>query len=415
MTAPIVLIINFYRNKVPSLVRCRLQNISNSRTFRLLDPTSVSRGQLKQKDILFSRETNHHAIICCTYKTGHYCAHTLPITFTFAYSPSVLLFPSPSRSMANTSVLHPTSPSAPSINDDDSGYNSAMESAAMVTSSSTTHGVIKMDDGKILEWADFFKKTIVTEADHQAYHNLGWLSGNLISFIPEVDVPTVDDSTILCFECQLAAGLGLPPSKFLSSVMSYLGCSLVHLNANAVSALSSFAMLCECWLGIPPDTSLFWYYYSLARYSKTIFGGIGLSLRRKCRDEYIKATFKNCWKVAQQKWIQVDMHVEPPWVNKLLFPPAIKDQRKEPPMTDRLAALVRRITELRQAGLEACHCAEEFYLRRICPLDRRKTLAFESPRLADPSRDPLPGNIFIFSFNAECHLYPNLTYSSFIL
>jgi hypothetical protein len=143
----------------------------------------------------------------------------------------------------------------------------------MVTSSSPTRGVIKMDDREIPELADFFKKRIVTEADRKAYHDLGWLSGNLISFIPEVDVPTV-----LCFECQLAAGLGLPPSKFLSSVMSYLGCSLVHLNATAVSALSSFAMLCECWLGIPPDTSLFWYYYSPARYFKIIFGGIGLSL-----------------------------------------------------------------------------------------------------------------------------------------
>jgi hypothetical protein len=247
------------------------------------------------------------------------------------------------------------------------------------------------------------------------YHDLGWLSGNLISFIPEVDVSTVEDSTVLCFECQLAAGLGLPPSKFLSSIMGYLGCSLVHLNANAVSALSSFAMLCECWLGIPPDTSLFWYYYSLARYSKTIFGGIRLSLRRKCRDEYIKATFKSCWKGAQQKWVLVDMHVNPPWVNKLMFPPAIKDQWKEPSMTDRLAALVRRIAKLHQAGLEACHCTEEFYLRWIRPLDRRKTLAFESPRMADPSHDPLPGNFFIFSFNAECHLYHDLTYSSFIL
>jgi hypothetical protein len=174
-----------------------------------------------------------------------------------------------------------------------------MESAAMATSSSPTHGVIKMDDGEIPELADFFKKTIVTEADCKAYYDLGWLSGNLISFIPEVDVPTVEGSTILCFEYQLAAGLGLPPSKFLSSVMSYLGCSLVHLNANVVSALSCFAMLCECWLEIPPDTSLFWYYYSPARYSKTIFGGIGLSLRRKCSDEYIKATFKGCWKEAQ--------------------------------------------------------------------------------------------------------------------
>jgi hypothetical protein len=158
-----------------------------------------------------------------------------------------------------------------------------------------------MDEGEISELADFFKKTIVTEADRQAYHDLGWLFGNLISFIPEVDVPTVEGSTVLCFECQLAAGLELPPSKFLSSIMGYLGCSLVHLSANVVSALSSFAMLCECWLGIPPDTSLFWYYYSPARYSKTIFGGIGFSLRRKCKDEYIKATFKSCWKGAQQK------------------------------------------------------------------------------------------------------------------
>jgi hypothetical protein len=163
----------------------------------------------------------------------------------------------------------------------------------MVTSSSPTRGVIKMDDEKIPKLADFFKKTIITEADRQTYHDLGWLSGNLISFISEVDVPTVEGSTVLCFECQLAAGLGLPPSKFLSNIMSYLGYSLVHLNANVVSALSSFAMLCECWLGIPPDTSLFWYYYSPVRYSKTIFDGIGLSLRRKCRDEYIKATFKS--------------------------------------------------------------------------------------------------------------------------
>jgi hypothetical protein len=93
--------------------------------------------------------------------------------------------------------------------------------------------------------------------DRRAYHDRGWLTGNLVSFIPEEDVPTVEGSTIVCFESQLAAGVGLPPSKFLSSIMNYLGCSLVHLNSNAVSALSSFVMLCECWLRIPPDTNLF--------------------------------------------------------------------------------------------------------------------------------------------------------------
>jgi hypothetical protein len=136
-------------------------------------------------------------------------------------------------------------------------------------------------------------------------------------------------------------------------------------------------MLCERWLGIPLDTSIFLYYYSPARYTKTIFGGIGLSLRCKCRDEYIKATFKSCWKGAQQRWILMDMHDQPLWVNKLLFPPAIKNKRTEPPMTDRLAALIKRIAELRQAVLEVCHCVKEFYVRRIHPLGRRKTLAFE--------------------------------------
>jgi hypothetical protein len=74
--------------------------------------------------------------------------------------------------MANTSVPHLISPRAPSINDDDSEYNSATESTAMATSSSSTHGIIKMDDGEIPELVDFFKKTIVTEADRQAYHDL---------------------------------------------------------------------------------------------------------------------------------------------------------------------------------------------------------------------------------------------------
>jgi hypothetical protein len=97
-----------------------------------------------------------------------------------------------------------------------------------------------MADKEIPELIDFFKKMTVTEDDHREYHDRGWLTGNLVSSIPEVDVPTIEGSTILYFKSQLAAGLGLPPSKFLSDIMNYLGCSLVHLNANVVSALSSF-------------------------------------------------------------------------------------------------------------------------------------------------------------------------------
>jgi hypothetical protein len=56
------------------------------------------------------------------------------------------------------------------------------------------------------------------------------------------------------------------------------------------------------------------------------------------------------------------MHDQPPWVNKLLFPPVIKNKRSEPLMIDRLAVLTMCVAELCQASLKVCHCVEEFYL-----------------------------------------------------
>jgi hypothetical protein len=66
-------------------------------------------------------------------------------------------------------------------------------------------------------------------------------------------------------------------------------------------------------------------------------------------------------------------------------------------MTDLLAALTKHVTELCQADVEACHCVEEFYLRRIHPISRRKKLAFECSRMADPYREPSEGYLFISS------------------
>jgi hypothetical protein len=150
-----------------------------------------------------------------------------------------------------------------------------------------------MVDRKVPEMSDFFKKTTVTEEECEAYHRFGWLTGSLISTIPELDVPTVHDSTIVCFESYMVAGLGLPPSKVLYAIMNFLGCELVQFNPNAIAALNCFAMLCECRLGIALDTSLFWYFYTLVRYTKVVYSGIGLSLRHHRSQQYIDATFKS--------------------------------------------------------------------------------------------------------------------------
>jgi hypothetical protein len=125
-----------------------------------------------------------------------------------------------------------------------------------------TRGATLMAKSEIPELSDFFKKTSVTDGERQAYHERGWLTGNVISSVPEVDVPTVEGFTAICFESHLIAGLGLSPSKFLVTIMGYLNCELFHFNPNAFYVLSTFVMICECCLGITSDTNLFWYYYS---------------------------------------------------------------------------------------------------------------------------------------------------------
>jgi hypothetical protein len=93
---------------------------------------------------------------------------------------------------------------------------------------------------------DYWKKSTVTEADRAAYHTAGWLSGGIESSISDREFPAVDNTTIVCFESHLIAGLGLPPSNFLVSILNFIMCELVHLNLNAIAALNYFTMMCKC-------------------------------------------------------------------------------------------------------------------------------------------------------------------------
>jgi hypothetical protein len=181
--------------------------------------------------------------------------------------------------------------------------------------------------------------------------------------------------------------------------MSHLGCELVHFNPNVIAALSCFMMLCECWLGFMSDTSLFWYYYSPARYEKVVFSGIRLSLCRHRRDEYILVSFRGSWKGASQRWFLVDMHIQPQWVNRYFLPPLIDDKQGEPKMKPCLATLVKWVAELRDSSLRVRHCAEEFILRQIRPLSHQEKLSYECPWLADPNREPATGKIFNFALS----------------
>jgi hypothetical protein len=75
--------------------------------------------------------------------------------------------------MADTTVHALAALIASSANAGDSRHDFMTKSTAMAASSSPSHGSTKMAEGEIPELTDFFKKTIVIEDDHRAYHDRG--------------------------------------------------------------------------------------------------------------------------------------------------------------------------------------------------------------------------------------------------
>jgi hypothetical protein len=146
-------------------------------------------------------------------------------------------------------------------------------------------------ENKVPNLYEYWKSLTVKEVNIHKFHEAGWLLGDLICSPTTLNFPIIYQMHIVCFKSHLICGLGLPCSKYLVTILGYLGCKLIHLNSNIIAALSLLYMLCECCLGIPPDTSLFWYYYSPTRYDQKLFFGLGLSLWQNRKDEYLKATF----------------------------------------------------------------------------------------------------------------------------
>src|SRR5438128_450274 len=76
-------------------------------------------------------------------------------------------------------------------------------------------------------------------------------------------VPQPRAGEIMIFTSFLTVGLAPPFSEFLRYVLSYYGIHLAHLIPNSIMILSTFAHLCEMFLGIPPNLHLFRYFFLL--------------------------------------------------------------------------------------------------------------------------------------------------------
>jgi hypothetical protein len=56
-------------------------------------------------------------------------------------------------------------------------------------------------------------------------------------------------------------GFGIPVSKFFRGLLHYYGIELQNLNPNSVLQIAVFVTLCEGYLGIKPNFTLWRYYF----------------------------------------------------------------------------------------------------------------------------------------------------------
>jgi hypothetical protein len=140
-----------------------------------------------------------------------------------------------------------------------SGAKSTTDAESETASASSSSNVViqTMAKKEVPKLFKYWKALTITEKDLSSYHAIGWLTGVVLYSTTALDFPTINRTIIVCFKLHQICGLGLPSSKFCASILNNLECELVHLHLNAISVLCCFSMLCECWLGISPDTNLF--------------------------------------------------------------------------------------------------------------------------------------------------------------
>jgi hypothetical protein len=74
--------------------------------------------------------------------------------------------------------------------------------------------------------------------------------------------------------------VGLPAYDFLHSLLHHYKIELVHLNPNLILQITIFVHLCEAYLAVLPNFSLFKHYFFLkyqpSSTKRQVIGGVGI-------------------------------------------------------------------------------------------------------------------------------------------
>jgi hypothetical protein len=110
-----------------------------------------------------------------------------------------------------------------------------------------------------------FQPSVVDESEiHKLIVNHFLTDHTMLQWRPaaEEDIPTSNTNEIVVFS-SFQRRFGLPSCDFFRGLLDHYKIELVHLNPNSILQIAAFVHLCEAFLGIPPNFSLFKNYFSL--------------------------------------------------------------------------------------------------------------------------------------------------------
>src|SRR5438105_7409871 len=219
-------------------------------------------------------------------------------------------------------------------------------------------------------------------------------------------VPQPRAGEIVIFTSFLTAGLASPFSEFLRYVLSYYGIHLAHLIPNSIVILSTFAHLCEIFLGIPPNLHLFHYFFLLRpNASDGAVGSCSFQWRSdRGLEAYIPLTLRDKWDGWSQHWCYAA--ADDSW-ESLQWPEAHATVKPEWSAKEVLEVRVRCaldwLCHLRDAGLTGAMVIDDFVRRRLSLLRERAHMACYYRGVDDETRTHVGGEdlptVLVFSLS----------------
>jgi hypothetical protein len=188
-------------------------------------------------------------------------------------------------------------------------------------------------------------------------------------------VPEPGADEVVIFKSFLLAGLVPPFSEFFLTVLLYYNVHLCHLVPNSVLMLATFVYLCEQFIGITPNLTLFRSLYTL-RVQHTPHAVGSCCFRLRDTGAYIQMPIKDKWEAWSREWMYIQAEVKSDlltWPEREAVP---QDSWSEPvEETPELRVVTARLRELKAAGLTGAMVITDFVSRRISPLRERGRLA----------------------------------------